>query len=175
MTQPPGTGSLADQLNELRRQFAELTRKSPANPACRVRLSGNQSLSLGDHFAGTNWTVQEDPLGWYTNASPSYITIPLDGYYLINYHSCTTGLASGQVAASKVTKNSTSLTASLATDIVSSSGTSEGCVLDATRARIGLVSGDKIYWENYVSVPGTLQSSSFGVLTEITVQFVSSR
>lgn len=175
MTQPPGSGSLSDQLNDLRRQFAELTRKSSASPACRVRLSAAQALSTGDTFAGANWAVQEDPLDWFTSASPCYVTIALDGYYLINYHSCTTGLASGQVAASKVTRNTAAVANSIATDIVGSTGTSEGCVQNAFRARIGLTAGDKIYWENYVSTAGTLQASSFSVLTEITVQFVSSR
>lgn len=176
MTQPPGSGTIVDQLGDLRRQIAELTRKSPANPACRVRLSSAQSLGAGDTFAGTNWAAQEDPLGWFTGATPCYITVPVDGYYLVNYHSCTTGLASGQVAASKVTRNTAAVANSIATDLVGSTGTSEGCVQDAFRARIGLAAGDKLYWENYVSAAGgTLQASSFSVLTEITVQFVSSR
>jgi hypothetical protein len=175
MTQPPGSGSLSDQMNALRRQFAELTRKAPANPACRVRLSAAQSLSTGDTFAGTNWATQEDPLAWFTNASPCYITVGLDGYYLINYHSCTTGLASGQTAASKVTRNVASVASAIATDLVPSNGAGEGCIQDAFRARIGLAAGDKLYWENYCSAAGTLQASNFGVLTEITVQFVASR
>jgi hypothetical protein len=176
MTQPPGTGSLSDQLNELRRQFAELTRKSPANPACRVKLTASQGLAAGDTFAGTGWSTQEDPLGWFTSATPCYITIPFDGYYLVNYHSCTTGLASGQTAASKVTRNAALVTSAIATDVAPSNGVSEGCVQDAFRARIGLSAGDKLYWQNYASAAtGTLQASSFSVLTEITVQFVSSR
>lgn len=181
MTQPPGTGTLAEQFNDLKRQIEELSRKSPANPACRISLNANVNLAVTtDTLAQGGWGVREDPLGWYTpgGAAPCYITIPFTGYYLVNYHCACTGAASGQVAACKVQVNNTSVGAntSIATDGASFPSTgSDGAVLNAYRARFKLFAGDKLYWSNWVSAAATLLSSSFGVPTEMTVQFVSSR
>jgi hypothetical protein len=176
MTQPPGTGTLVDQLNDLRRQVAELSRRSPATPTCRVVLPAATGIGAGDTFASGTWTAREDDFGWFTAASPSYITVALDGYYLLSYHSTTTGLASGAVAASKIMRNTAAVANAVASDLVISSGTSEGCVQTAFRPRIFLSAGDKLYWENYCSAAGgTLQATSFAVPTEMTAQFVSSR
>ncbi|WP_372663525.1 hypothetical protein [Amycolatopsis kentuckyensis] len=176
MTQPPGTGSLLDQLNDLRRQVAELSRRGPAFPTCRVVLNAAIGIGAGDSFAPGSWNVREDQFGWFTSAAPSYITVGLAGYYMLSYHSTTTGLASGAVAASKVTLNAANVANALASDLVISSGTSEGCVQTAFRARVFMNAGDKLYWSNYCSAAGgTLQATSFAIPTEMTVQFISSR
>lgn len=178
MTQPPGTGSLLDQLNDLRRQVAELTRKAPAMPACRAVLSASLAIPSGDSYAPGTWIVREDPLGWFTAAAPSYITIPVDGFYQLTYHSATGGLGSGAVGASKILRNGTSPigTYAIASDLRVSSGTSEGVVQNCFRARVQLALGDKIYWSNYASASGAqLFASQLNVPTEMTVQFISSR
>jgi hypothetical protein len=177
MTQPPGTGSLLDQLNDLRRQVAELSRRGPAFPACRVVLNAAVGLSSGvDNFAPGSWVVREDPYGWFTSATPSYITVGLDGYYLLNYHSDVTGLATTAVAASKISLNSNTVANSLASDVAVPSVAGEGAVLNAFRARVFLSAGTKLYWSNYANTAGgTLQATSFTIPTEMTVQFISSR
>ncbi|MET9262419.1 hypothetical protein [Amycolatopsis sp. NPDC004079] len=179
MTQPPGTGSLVEQLADLRRQVAELSRKAPAMPACRVALSANVGLPSGDSFAPGVWKALEDPFGWFTAATPSYITVGLDGYYQLTYHSNTTGLAAGAVAASKILRNGAAIASSIATDLrVVPSGTgTEGTVQNCFRARIQLSAGDKIYWNNYTSASGgTLAAMGVAVIpTEMTAQFLSSR
>lgn len=176
MTQPPGTGSLLDQLNDLRRQVAELSRKGPAFPTCRVVLNAAVGIGAGDSFAPGTWVIREDAFGWFTSAAPSYITVGLSGYYMLSYHSTTTGLAANSVAASKITLNAASVPTSVASDLVISSGTAEGCVQTAFRARAFLNAGDKLYWNNYCSAAGgTLQATSFTIPTEMTVQFISSR
>ncbi|MBB1153529.1 hypothetical protein [Amycolatopsis dendrobii] len=180
MTQPPGTGSLVDQLNDLRRQVAELARKAPSMPACRAALTlSTVKIGSGDTFAQANWGAAEDPFGWFTPAAGgnfSYITVGLSGYYQLTYRSTTTGLASGAVAGSKVTLNAGNVANSVASDLVVSSGQAEGCVQSAFRARIPLSAGDRIFWSNYCSTTtGSLVASSFGIPTECTVQFISSR
>lgn len=176
MTQPPGSGDLVSQINDLRRQLAEMSRRSPANPACRVKLSAAAGISSGDTWAGANWEPSEDPMGWHTDASPAYITVGLDGFYLISYHSTTTGLAAGAIVASKVSLNAANVTTSVASDLTGVTTASEGAVQDAFRARVPLAAGDRLYWSNYANATGgTLQAVSFGIPTEIVVQFVSSR
>jgi hypothetical protein len=78
--------------------------------------------------------------------------------------------------AAKVMLNSTSGANSIATDIstVPNYG-GDGAVCDAFRARIHLNAGDKIYWSNYSSSATTLMAVSFGVPTEITLQYIASR
>ncbi|MEU4675046.1 hypothetical protein AB0F91_45675 [Amycolatopsis sp. NPDC023774] len=177
MTQPPGTGTLGEQLAALRRQVAELSRKSPAMPACRAALSASVALSSRGSSAPGTWLAREDPLGWFTAASPSCITIGLDGYYQLCYHSSTGGLVSGANAASKILRNGTVVNAnSIASDLVVSSAASEGCIQNCFRARVPLAAGDKIYWNNYVSAAGaTLAATSFTIPTEVTVQSPSPR
>ena len=174
MPQPPGSGTLAEQLADLKRQIAELSRSSPSFPACRVRPTQDLGLSAGDNLAATNWTPQEDPQDWFTRASPSYITIPVTGFYLLNYHCNASGPSPAERLACKIQRNSTSVTDSIASDISSYTPT-EGAICNAFRARIRLDAGDKLYWSTYSSVASTLRLTQFGVLTEITVQFVSSR
>lgn len=176
MTSPPGSGDLGDQINSLRREFAELTRRSPSNPACRVKLDASVAMASSDTFAGTNWTATEDPYGWHSDTSPAYIAVGLDGFYQVNFHANLTGLAVGAIGASKVSLNAAAVVASIATDVKGQPNASEGIVLNAFRARVPLAAGDKLYWSTYCSTTGgTLQATSFGVPTEITVQFVSSR
>lgn len=175
MTQPPGSGTLVDQINELRRRIDELTRSGPASPACRVTLNANPTLGVGDTWAAANWVVTEDPFGWFTSGSPSYITLGLTGYYMLNYHSCTTGAASGQIAASKIAVNAASVTASVASDLAQFSSAGEGAVQDAFRPRVKLNAGDKIYWSNYVSASAQLQATTLNVPTQMSVMFLSSR
>lgn len=176
MTQPPGTGSLLDQLNDLRRQVAELTRKAPAVPACRVALNAAIGLTAGvDAFAPGVWNVREDPFSWFTSGSPSFITVGLDGYYQLAYHSNVTGQPGNSIAAAKISTSGTSVANSLASDI-GIQLSSEGVVLNAFRARIFIAAGTKLYWSNFPSASGgTLQATSFAVPTEMTVQFISSR
>jgi hypothetical protein len=176
MTQPPGTGSLVDQLNDLRRQVAELSRKAPSVPACRVILSAPVGLTAAsDAFAPGVWTVREDPFGWFTSGSPSFITAGLDGYYQLAYHSNVTGQPNNSIAAAKISTSGTSVANSLASDI-GIQMSSEGVVLNAFRARVFISAGTKLYWSNFVSASGgTLQATSFAIPTEMTVQFISSR
>jgi hypothetical protein len=174
--QPPGSGTLAEQLADLKRQIAELSRSSPSFPACRVRPTQDLGLAAGDNQAATNWTPQEDPQDWFTRASPSYITIPVTGFYLLNYHCCAAGPGPAERLACKIQRNSTSVADSIASDIASySGGATEGAICNAFRPRIRLDAGDRLYWSTYSSVPATLKQSQLGVLTEITVQFISSR
>lgn len=176
MTQPPGTGSLLDQLNDLRRQVAELSRKAPAFPACRVVLNAAVGLTAGvDGFAPGVWSVREDPFGWFTSGSPSFITVGLDGYYELAYHSDVTGQPNNSIAAAKISTSGTSVANSLASDL-GVQMSSEGVVLNAFRARVFISAGTKLYWSNFSSASGgTLQATDFGVPTEMTVQFISSR
>lgn len=176
MTSPPGSGDLVDQINSLRREVAELARRSPANPACRVKLSASVAMAAGDTFAGVNWEPVEDPFGWHSDTNPAYIAVGLDGYYQVTFHANVTGLAVGAIGANKVSLNTAAVANSIATDIKAQPNSAEGVVIDAFRARVPLAAGDKIYWSTYCSAAGgTLQAVSFGVPTEIAVQFVSSR
>lgn len=177
MTQPPGTGTLVDQLNDLRRQVAELTRRSPAMPACRVVFNSTAGLTAGvDVFAQGNWEVREDPFGWFTLGTPSYITVGLDGYYLLNYRSTITGLPTSAFAAGKVCRDPNTVANSLASDLKGATSASEGVVLHALRPRVQIAAGTKLYWASFASASGgTLQGSSFSIPTEMTVQFISSR
>lgn len=174
MTQPPGTGSLADQFNVLKKRIDELSRKAPSLPACRVRLTINANLAPGDSLAQGGWGASEDPLGMFTLGGPSFITIKLDGYYLLNYHCGLTGAAAGTVAASKISLNSTSVAQAVASDITTFPNGGEGAILDAFRARVHLNAGDRLYWSNYVSAAAAFPGSLNGVPGEITIQYVSS-
>lgn len=177
MTQPPGTGSLPEQFNDLRRQIAEVARRSPAFPACRIRLGTDASLATGTTVAQTLWAVAEDPFNMWTapGAAPCFITIQLDGYYHIHYHSTVLGTP-GQVMAGQVHLNGTATGSSVATDIRELTALGgNGAVSDAIRARMHLASGDKLYWSNYSSAAGTLVANNVGVPTEVTVQYIASR
>lgn len=179
MPQPPGSGTLADQIRALETRIDELSRSKPTPSACVVRLGGDASLPAGiDTFAQTGWVAAYDPLSQFVGGStgnPSYILVARAGYYRVHFHSAVTG--PNAVAGAKVTPNSAASVAnSLATDgaQIPQQG-SDGAVLDALRSRVYLNVGDKIYWSNWCASAATLKSSLFGVPTEITVQYLSAQ
>ncbi|MFE0021898.1 hypothetical protein [Amycolatopsis sp. NPDC059021] len=179
MPQPPGSGTLAEQLRALQARIDELARARPALPACVVRLTADADLTAGqDVFAQGSWSASYDPLAQFVAGSPgapSYIQLARAGYYRVHYHCAVTG-ANG-TATAKVTANSSAAVGnSLATDAsVFPAQGSDGAVLDALRSRVYLNVGDKLYWSNWCSAAATLKSASFGVPTELTVQYVSSQ
>ncbi|WP_394360742.1 hypothetical protein [Amycolatopsis sp. SB7-3] len=179
MPQPPGNGTLADQIRALETRIDELSRAKPTPSACVVRLGGDASLPGGiDTFAQTGWVATYDPLSQFVGGStgnPSYILVARAGYYRVHFHSAVTGASA--VAGAKVTaNNATSVGNSLATDggQIPQQG-SDGAVLDALRSRVYLNVGDKIYWSNWCAATATLKAALFGVPTEITLQYVSSQ
>ncbi|MEV0074707.1 MULTISPECIES: hypothetical protein [unclassified Amycolatopsis] len=138
-------------------------------------LSASVGIPTGDSIAPGTWVAREDSLGWFTSGSPSYITVGLDGYYQLTYHSTAGELASGATAASKILRNGTVVSClSVASDLVVSSGAVEGCVQNCFRPRIQLAVGDKIYWNNYVSTIGaTLGASSLTAASSTSLGFSS--
>lgn len=179
MPQPPGSGTLAEQLRALEARIEELSRARPAPVACSVRLVQDANLAAGsDVFAQGDWVATYDPLSQFVasaGGAPSCILVARAGYYRVHFHSAVTG--ANAVAGAKVTpNNANSVGNSLATDSaqISQQG-SDGAVLDALRSRVYLNVGDKVYWSNWCAAAATLKASLFGVPTEITLQYVSSQ
>lgn len=174
--QPPGTGTLADQLRALARRVDELARAKPAAPACVVKLTGDTGLPAGqDVFAQLGWTATYDPLSQYVPGAagtPACIQIARSGYHRVHFHSSIAGPAA--TAGAKVSLAPNSVANSIATDAgpVTQQG-ADGAVLDALRSRIYLNSGDRLCWSNWCSTAATLKGSVLGVPTEITVQYVN--
>lgn len=181
MTHPPGTGSMAEQFADLKRQFAELTRKSPVLPSCTVRLSADVAMASNTtHYAGASWAAYEDDYAMFTPANPCFITVAPAGYYLVHYHSTCDGFSTPSVpatASAKIHLNVASTANSIAPDVRSfpASGT-DGAICDPIRTRIYLNEGDKLYWSNWTSITSNINALAYGsVPTEMTVQFVSSQ
>ncbi|AXB41309.1 MULTISPECIES: hypothetical protein [Amycolatopsis] len=178
MPQPPGSGTLADQIRALANRLDELARAKPNLPACVVRLTGDANLAAGaDTFAQLGWSATHDPLAQFVTGAagvPAYIQIARAGYYRVHFHSAVTG--ANAVAAAKVSTSGSNVGNSIATDAapIVQAG-SDGAVLDALRSRIYLNSGDKLYWSNWCNAAATVKGSLFGVPTEISVQYVSAQ
>lgn len=177
--QPPGTGTLADQLRALSNRIDEVARAKPAPSACVVRLFGDANLPAeSDVFAQGGWDSTYDPLDQFVPSAagvPAHIVVARAGYYRVHFHSAVTG--ADAVTAAKVTANNPSSVAdSLATasSAIAQQGP-DGAVLDALRSRVYLDAGDKLYWSNWCAATATLKAASSGVPTEIAVQYVSSQ
>jgi hypothetical protein len=174
VTEPPGTGSLVEQITVLKKRIDELTRKAPVVPVCQVRLAINASLAAGDSLAQGGWAASEDDFGMFTLGAPSYITIKLDGYYSLIYHCGITSTPTGTIVAVKIQVNSLSVFQAAASDLALMPSGGEGAILDGFRARIHLNAGDKVYWSNYTSSAASLPGVLNGVPAEITVQYLGS-
>lgn len=175
MLQHPGSGTITDEVIRLKRQIAELTRRGPNIPACRVKLNSDVPLGIGDTTALGGWVVQEDPDNLFTLGGGGVFTniaIPVTGSYMIQYHANHVGPTSGYAEA-KVMRNGTTVSANtVAFDQGDYVGGGGGLPLDAIRLRIALTAGDKIYWTNYSSVAYTLTATVFGnARTEIAVVY----
>lgn len=173
--QPPGSGTLVTEILRLRKRIDELSRRSDPVKACRVRLSSDASLGVGDTLAAGGWTAVEDPGGWFTSGNPSYITVGYTGYYSIHFHAAATGGTNTATAGAKVLLNTTTISAgSIATQTKDyPSNGADGSVIDAIRPRIPLSKGDLLYWSTYSSVSYTLKALMFGgVQTEIDVIYL---
>lgn len=177
--QPPGSGTLADQIRALNTRLDELARARPAPSACVVQLLGDADLPADvEVFAHGGWAATYDPLGQFVasaSGAPAYIAVARAGYYRVHFHSAVTG--PDAIAAARVTpNNATSTSESLATAsaAISQQG-SDGAALDAIRSRVYLDAGDKLYWSTWCAAAATLKAATFGVPTEITLQYVSSQ
>lgn len=175
MREHPGSGTLNTEIAALKQQIAELSRRGPVTPVCRVKLTADVSLGTGDTTAGANWSAQEDPGNLFTPAASgtlSVITIPVTGSYMVQYHANHVGPTSGYAEA-KVLRNGSTISANtIAFDQGDYVGGGGGLPLDAIRLRVALTAGDTIYWTNYSSVAYMLTAAVFGnSRTEIAVVY----
>lgn len=184
MPTPVGSGPrIEDEIVRLRKQLDELSRKAPRHPCCVVRLTGDATLTGAVNTnAQQLWTppTGEDPDAMFTPGAagvPCFITIDRTGYYELHYHSTATGLDGANTHASKIMLNGTNINtnpvASAAMNFTNQGG--DGAPLDAKAPHRWLVNGDKIYWQNWVSVTATLRAAVFNVPTQITVRYLGQR
>ncbi|MEU5259030.1 hypothetical protein [Amycolatopsis sp. NPDC021455] len=180
----PGVGSLADQINELRKQLAEMKRTPGPGPAyAQARMTQDVPLSTGDNFV-THWALNADSvqarpgvlddLGWVDEFSvPPRFVIQADGYYSIHYHATVKNAGASDSLAIHVHQDPASVSPSIAAATAKNSGAPEGTTLDAVNPRIPLYQGDYLYWSVYTSGTGTLVQQSLGVYSLITLQYIS--
>lgn len=176
MPKPPGSGTLGDEITDLRARITELTRTKHRAPACVVRLTRDVRLPSGVQFAYADWTATDDPYAMFTpgGTTPARIGIDRAGYYRVHFHSAVTG--PNAPASGKVTRNAADTASAIAADarqVLTTTG--DGAVLDAHRCRIWLDAGDALYWSNWCGgTNATLRSQVSGVPTEITIHYVGS-
>lgn len=177
MVAAPGSLSLEQEIQQLKKRLDVQARAPDVFPVCRVRFNGSVGMDAGDTFAQGGWTRFEDPTGLYgMDGTLSRIVPKVTGYYCIQFHSSQTGPTTG-FAAARVTVNSPHVGASIAADTCNypSDASADGAVCDAIRLRVKLNAGDSLYWATYTTDPATLHGLALGVPTEILVQYANAR
>lgn len=180
----PGSGTLAEQINDLRKQIAEAKRVPAAGPAySESRMVEDVPLASGDNFV-TQWAFYRDSvfarpgvsvdLGWFDEfAVPPRFVAQTDGYYSIHYHVTIAGAGAGDSLAAHVHQAPDSVDPSMAAATAKSTGAPEGTTLDAINPRVSLYAGDSVYWSVFTSGTGTLLQASLGVPSSIHLQYIS--
>lgn len=197
---PPGQNGLAGEIQALKQQVAELSRRQSTNTTtvCSVRLSADAGIPQNQwaDMAG-GWTVLSDPLGiWVPDANFSHITIPFAGRWNIHFHVAWADYCFGHRAA-RILKNGTDATVRanvIASDIRMASGapsvTTEGTINCTHTDRVVFSAGDLVYfavfqlnsastsWNNYsgdgrqISIAGTTTSTPAKDSTYITARYL---
>lgn len=146
---------------------------------CRVRFGlSSFALGIGDTVAQGDWVAYEDPMSMFhvggTVPTPfSYIQIPIEANYRIQYHCELLGASSGY-AENRILRNYTNdlNSTTLNYDDRQFRDVAVGLPLDAYRHRIHLQAGDKIFWHVWVSIGCNMLQSRWGQsYTEISVVY----
>lgn len=177
MVAAPGSLTLEQEIQQLKKRLDDLARAPDVFPVCRVRFNGSVGMNTGDTFAQGGWTAFEDPTGMFVmDGGFARILVKVTGYYSLQFHHSQTGPTSG-FAAGRVTLNARDINAGIAADTCDypTGGSGDGAVCDAIRLRTKLNAGDSLYWATYTSVASTLAGAAMGVPTEVTVQYVNAR
>lgn len=168
MAYVPGSKTLPQELDYLKRRLDDLTRRGGAYPVCQAVLPTAVTAN-GRTLAGSSWTATVDPFGMFTAGAPASVTIPASGCYWLQHRTSYTGLSSGGVAAS-VYLNGTTIDHQVAIFSASASGSTDN---SATAEReVQLVAGDVLHWGFYTSASCTLRGGPGGLYTEFRVRYV---
>jgi hypothetical protein len=176
MVAAPGSLTLEQEIQQLKKRVDDLGRVPDVYPVCRVRFYGTASLPAGDTLAQGGWGAVEDPQGMFKlDGTYSRVLIPVTGYYAVHLHCAMLGPTSGYTV-SRILLNSKTISAGIASDQCPyPSGGGDGSLTDALRIRVPLNAGDSLYWVTYTSAAATLQGITNGTPTELAVTYLNAR
>jgi hypothetical protein len=127
-------------------------------PYCRVEFTGAGAAGVTagvDLYAQGDWTPVADPYSLVaigTGGVFSNITIPISGYYLINYRTNWQISTGAGVPVNFVTRNTRAASASILRATAEfMNGANDGSTCLASRV-VPLTAGDILYWGNYCNV-----------------------
>lgn len=161
---PPGQNGLAGEIQALKQQIAELSRRPDNVPNCVVRVTATANMpnDMYAFFAGSMVPLSDKWGMFHSDANFSYIQMPIAGYYSVQMHVSWFNNQTG-IRSAIITKNYTAVDTSggvIARDDRNALGTGldlTGTTNHAIVETETFAAGDKVYFAVYQNSGNVLQ------------------